>query len=333
MNKMVSIAEMQKFRFGCKVWCSDGEKGLLSNVSFAASARHLNAIGVRLGRFFGKTVYLPFAAVEAASSEGITLTMTCAELSLASQQVSTGDLFNNKSVIRNIGTKAQGTLELVAVHPRSGELAYLVAHDLRPGQRTLLQSEFLAKLETGLITISASEAQLHTFPIYRSDQELQQDVEKILFDLALLHVDARGMHVCVLDGVLYLEGNVSSALRGEIAADQSVGVIGLLEVKNHLIGDDQLANDLAFALGHDPRTQNLPIGVYPRLGIVRLSGAVHNAQQKAAAEEIAQAFPGVRSVVNDLVVDPKANLLSVMASAAGGEAEDSVPGNYIRHTM
>src|SRR5256886_5705722 len=49
-----------------------------------------------------------------------------------------------------------------------------------------------------------------------------------------------------------------------------------------------ISADLAMALGHDPRTRELPIGVYPRLGVVRLSGAVHNNQQKAAAEEIAR---------------------------------------------
>ena len=91
-----------------------------------------------------------------------------------------------------------------------------------------------------------------------------------------------------------------------------MGVNGLLEINNRLVGDDRLASDLAMALGRDPRTHNLPIGVYPRLGIVRLSGAVHNAQQKAAAEEIARNFEGVRSVFNDLIVDPKADLLHVM---------------------
>ncbi len=329
---MNSISEMQKFRFGCKVYCSDGEQGVLDHVCFAASTRRLSHIGVRSGLFFGMTMYLPFAAVVSASGERIVLNITRAELLSASRQIPSGVLLNRRSVIRNTVTGAKGSLELVAVQPENGELAYLVVHNLRPGQDTLLRQEVLTKLETGLTTISISEAQLRAFPPYRSDQELQRDVEKILFDLAPLHVDFRGMNVRVLDGVLYLDGNISSSLRGEMVADQSIGVIGLLEVKNNLVGDDQLASDLALALAHDPRTHDLPIGVYPRLGIVRLSGAVHNAQEKAAAEEIARAFPGVRSVVNDLVVDPKAEILNVMASVASGEAEDIVPGKYIRHT-
>jgi osmotically-inducible protein OsmY len=133
--------------------------------------------------------------------------------------------------------------------------------------------------------------------------------------------------------VLYLDGNISSSLRSDIAQDQVYGVDGLLEIKNNLVADDILASNIAMALGQDPRTRDLPIGVYPRLGDVRLSGAVHNDQQKAAAEEVALKFAGVRSVLNDLVIDPKADMLHVMSPAEGGEMEDKVPGKYIRHTQ
>ena len=154
----------------------------------------------------------------------------------------------------------------------------------------------------------------------------------MLFEFTPLHIDLPGMIIRVLDSVLYLEGNISSSLRGDIVEDQVSGVQGLLEIKNLLVGDDILAGDLAMALGRDERTRDLPIGVYPRLGIVRLSGAVHNAQQKVAAEEIARSFQGVRSVFNDLVIRPNADILNVMASSAGGEAADHIPGKYIRHT-
>src|SRR6266699_360445 len=185
---MNAISEMQKFRFGCKIYCSDGEEGVLSHVCFVVSTRRLSHIGVRIGLFFGMTVYLPFAVVVSASGEGIVLNITRAELLSASQQIPSGALLNRRSVIRNAITGAKGLLELVAVQPENGELAYLVVHNLRPGQDTLLRQEVLTKLETGLITTSISEAQLHAFLPYRSDRELQQDVEKILFDLALLHV-------------------------------------------------------------------------------------------------------------------------------------------------
>ncbi len=332
MNRTTSIAEMQKCIFGTKVFCSDGEEGVLTHVCLDPSTRQMTHIGIRQGRFFGRTVYVPFGAVLNASGEAVTLRITREELSAASKDAPAGALLDSKSsVVRDEGN-ARGTLLLVAVRPDNGELAYIVVRALRPGQNTLLPQEYVKKLERDSVAVSIPEATFQTLPAYRPDGELQSEVENVLFDLAPLHVDSRGMHVRVLDGVLYLDGNISSSLRGDMVRDQALGVQGLLDVENHLVSDDILAGDLAMALAHDPRTRNLPIGVYPRLGVARLSGAVHTAQQKADAEEIARTFPGVRSVINDLVVDPKADLLKVMASAESGEAEDKVPGKYIRHT-
>jgi osmotically-inducible protein OsmY len=181
--------------------------------------------------------------------------------------------------------------------------------------------------------VSIPDDKLNALPPYRSDRELQQEVESILYDLTPLHIDLKAINIRVLDSVLYLDGNISSTLRSDIVQDQVLGVEGLMEIKNRLVADDQLAADLALALGQDDRTRDLPIGVYPRLGVVRLSGAVHNSQQKAAAEEIAKSFPGVRSVNNDLIVDPGADMLNVMSPAEGREAKDIVPGKYIRHTQ
>jgi osmotically-inducible protein OsmY len=332
MDRITSIAEMQKCIFGTKVFCSDGEEGVLTHVCLDPSTRQMTHVGIRQGRFFGRTVYVPFNTVVDASGEAVTLNITRDELATASKDEPAGALLDSKSsVVRDEGN-ARGTLLLVAVRPDNGELAYIVARGLRPGQNTLLLQEYVKKLERDSIVFSIPEATFQTLPAYRPDSELQREVEDILFELAPLHVDFRGMHVRVLDSVLYLDGNISSSLRGDMVRDQALGVQGLFDVENHLVSDDILAGDLAMALSHDPRTHNLPIGVYPRLGVVRLSGAVHTTQQKVDAGAIARVFPGVRSVVNDLVVNPKADLLKVMSSAEGGEAEDKIPGKYIRHT-
>jgi len=166
----------------------------------------------------------------------------------------------------------------------------------------------------------------------RSDRELQQKVEQILFDLPFLHIDLKGMHLRVLDGVLYMDGNISSALRGELARDQVANITGLLDVKNNLVGDDTLAAQIALALGQDERTRGLPIGVYPQLGVVRLSGSVHRAEQISAATELASKFAGVRSVLSNLLIDPSADMLYVMSAQEGGEARDLAPGKFTRHT-
>ena len=95
-----------------------------------------------------------------------------------------------------------------------------------------------------------SDALLNTLPSYRPDDELQQEVRNIFFDLAPLHIDLKG---------------------------------------------------------------------------------ITTSQQRDTAEEIVSNFPGVRSVINDPVIDPKADLLPVL-SPTGVEGEDQVPGRYVRHT-
>ncbi len=332
MSKTTLISEMQKFHFGSKVFFADGEDGTLLHVIFDPATRRLTHISVKQGRFFGKIVHLPYGTVEDATGDGVTLSINRDDVATVSSVNVEGALLDNKSVVENTAFTARGTLMMVAVYPENGELAYLVVHHLRPGQNTLLRQNFVTDIGTGYIKVNIPDTSLNELPPYRPDDVLQREVEAILFDLTPLHIDLKGMTVRVLDSVLYLDGNISSSLRGDIALDQVSGVPGLFEIKNNLIGDDRLAADLAMALGIDPRTRDLPIGVYPRLGVVRLSGAVHNTQQKAAAEEIAKSFPGVRSVFNDLVVDPKADILHVMSPAEGGEAEDKIPGKYIRHT-
>jgi osmotically-inducible protein OsmY len=332
MSKATPISELQKFHFGSKIFCSDGEEGILAHVIFDPGTCCMTHIGVKQGRFFGKTVELPFDAVVSATGEGVTLSVKRADVVAAPTTRANGALLDSKTIVDRAQAPGKGTLKLVGVHPENGELAYLVAHHLRPGHDALLGEEFVSTLENEHVTISIPDETLNSLPPYRPDNVLQQEVEAIVYDLTPLHIDLGGITMRVLDGVLYLDGNISSALRADIVQDQVSGVEGLLEIKNNLVGDDKLAADLAMALGNDPRTRELPIGVYPRLGVVRLSGAVHNNQQKAAAEEIARNFPGVRAVINDLVVDPKAALLHVMSPAEGGQAEDKVPGKYVRHT-
>jgi osmotically-inducible protein OsmY len=335
MQDVAPIAAMQQIHFGQRIRCSDGEAGLLTQVVFDAGSHRMTDLGVRQGRLFGRSVYVSFATVISAAGESIMLSISRADLAASRKEAPAGALLDSTSVVKTDptgGTAAQGTIHLIAVYPESGELAYLVAHHLRSRQDTFLRGAYVTKIEAGHVEVTLPEATWQTLPHYHPDGELQQEIEEGLYDLIPLHVDFKGMHIRVLDSVLHLTGNVSSSLWKDIIEDQAMGVQGVVEVKNELLGDETLANSLAMLLGHDPRTRDLPIGVYPRLGIVRLSGSVHNEQQKATAGEIARHCPGVRSVTNTLVVNPKEEMIHVMSSAEGGKGEDLIPGKYVRHT-
>jgi osmotically-inducible protein OsmY len=333
MNKTMLISEMLKFQFGSKIFCSDGDGGVLAQVLFDPATLNIIYINVKQGRLFGKSVFLPFDCVISADEAGITLNIKRSDVAMAQSNKPDGAILSNKSVVENATSAAKGTLLLVAVYPTAGKLAYIVVHGLRSGRDTLLKETYITTLASDQILVSIEEEKLRLLPSYKPDRVLQQEVEAALFDFTPLHIDLKAITVRVIDGVLYLDGNVSSTLRSDFMLDTVSSIEGLTEIKNRVVADDTLAADLANALGQDAQTRELPIGVYPRLGVVRLSGAVHKGLQKAAAGEIAGNFPGVRSVTNDLVVDPKATLLNVMSAPEGGETKDVVPGKYVRHTQ
>lgn len=331
MSKNAPISAMLTFHFGAKVFCSDGQDGVLTHMLFDATSKRLTHLAIKQGRLFGKTVYVPFEKVRQASGDGVRLTCTLAELAASTSAAGSGIMLDPRTTVK--GVTGTGTLALIATRPGSGELAYIVAHNLLPGRSTLVRAHYVDALAPGQISISADEVFLKSLPPYRSDRALQQEVEQIIFDLGFLHIDLKGMRLRVLDSVLYMDGNISSSLRSDLARDQVSGVEGLLEIKNNLVGDDTLASEIARALGQDERTRELPIGVYPELGIVRLNGSVHNAQQKTAVGEIVKKFAGVRGITNDLVVDPSAALLYVMSPPEGSKTQDITPGKFVRHTQ
>ena len=176
MNKTMLISEMLKFHFGGKIFCSDGDGGILVQVIFDPVTRGMTHIGVKQGRLFGKSVHLPFENVISATGEGITLRVKRSELAAANSQKPEGATLTSKSMVVNTDSAAKGLLMLVAVYPANGELAYIVAHELRSGQDTLLQEEYITTLVTDKVTVSIPEEKLHSLPRYRPDSVLQQEV-------------------------------------------------------------------------------------------------------------------------------------------------------------
>src|SRR5579885_2096429 len=125
------------------------------------------------------------------------------------------------------------------------------------------------------------------------DDELKMDVVDALWNDDLLRrVDLPFVRVTVQDGIVTLEGNVVTGIHRLRAEEIVRKVPGVLDVQNHLIGDEELEIAVAQALGRDERTRYQLIRVRAVQGIVRLSGEV-----SAAAEEIAARVPGVREVV------------------------------------
>src|SRR5712692_6234035 len=160
MNKTTLISEMQKFHFGSKIFCSDGEDGILVYVIFDPTTRRMTHIGVKQGRLFGKTVHLPFDSVVDATGDGVTLNVKRADVTVASGVEVSGALLDSKSVVERERYDNRGILMLVAVHPQSAELAYIVAHHVRPGQDTMFLPSYVTALAIGWVTVTIPDAVL-----------------------------------------------------------------------------------------------------------------------------------------------------------------------------
>src|ERR1700694_5867742 len=112
MRKLTAIAEMQKFHFGSKILCSDGEDGILVYVIFDPTTRRMSHIGVKQGRFLGKTVTLPYECIVSATGEGITLNLKRADVASAINASGDGAIFDSKSVVENASVAGKGMLML-----------------------------------------------------------------------------------------------------------------------------------------------------------------------------------------------------------------------------
>jgi osmotically-inducible protein OsmY len=178
--------------------------------------------------------------------------------------------------------------------------------------------------DTKRVSVQLPDAQARNLVSYRSDEELLTEVNQALYDYPRLRIDLRGMRVVAVDGDVWLMGHVSSDLNCRVAEDQLVGIAGLAGVHNELLTDTDLAAAVAAALAQDPRTRGQHIGVYPVLGEVRLRGTAKSQGAKDAATQVAQSVPGAEQVVNELRVDPNAEVVPVLAGITG--EEDMVPG-------
>ena len=316
-----TFAPVSKFRFGADVRDSEGIGGTLRHVVIAAESRAITAIGVRFG-LFGRTIFAPVELVASATDDGVTLRGAHAEIEKAGKQPDGLRLGSDTPVSQ--GGKRLGSLEQVSFTSDTRALRHLVV-SRGLGAEFVISAASVSQISSGGVALAApaSGARLTMTP-FRPDAELREDALRAIESYNRLRVDLEGIHVTAIDGVIWLQGHVSSELNRRLVEDLVSGTHGLAELHNELLADSELAADVSAALGRDPRTTKERIGVYPILGEVRLRGAVHTASAREAAEQLATATPGVEKVVNELRVNSNANVLPVLASVTNNE--DAVPG-------
>ncbi len=316
-------AAVSKYRFGAPVLTDDGDEGSLDSLIVDPQTHAITGMRVRFG-LFGRELYtLPITVIRHAAPERVDLHVTREDLKRAYSTVTAVMLLTSSTqvVVANklIGKLAQVTINRETHVPRH----LVVEHGLRA--ESVVPAQGISAIEGKRIVIgSASDTTAPALTPYRPDEELHEEIHSAIYDYPRLRIDLPGIGIHVIDGVLWLQGHVSSDLNKRLVQDQLMDIRGLGEVHNELITDTDLAGAVAMALAKDPRTARERIGVYPALGHIHLRGRARTGDARTAAYEVARGVPGIKDVENALIVDPDAEVIPIMAGVTN--EEDRVPG-------
>jgi osmotically-inducible protein OsmY len=140
--------------------------------------------------------------------------------------------------------------------------------------------------------------------IFYSDRDLLPEVWDALWKHAdVRSVDSESFAISVRDGRVSLTGHLSKASNRKLIENVVMRVPGVVAVNNNLVVDDELALQVALALGRDGRTRSLVLPVSCSHGWVRLGGIVPDRALQAIAEQVTGQVPSVRGIVSLPAVD------------------------------
>lgn len=322
-SSATTLVEVSKFRFGAPVLTDENEEGSLEALLLRDGSREVTHLRVKFGWGpFGSTYTLPVTAVRRAVPSEVELHVTREELEkTGKEKVAAQEISSNTQIVLN--GKRLGTLAQVTVDTEPRTLRTLVV-DRGLRNEVLVPAEDIVRIQGRQIAVDQKAPGERPLITYRDDQELYDEVRDAIEGYTRLRVDMPGIIIKVVDGTVWLLGHVSSDINRRLVQDQLGHIRGLAELHNDLIADTDLASAVSLALARDPRTAGQPIGVYPVLGVVRLRGRVRSEVARQAATEVARAVPGVEQVENELIVDPGAEVIPVLAGVTN--QEDRVPG-------
>ena len=320
---IAEFAEVKKFRFDADVLASDGEAGKLVSVIVEGEQPRVSHVGVHVGGLFKKSelYFVPLDLVTEAKSDAVTLSIPLDEI--RKHRATPSGLALTRRTALAAGGKTLGHLAQLTIHSETRILRHLVV-ERAMGRECLVPATMIKSVAARQIAVDLGATSVERLTPYRDDEALRQEAYDAIYDYARLRVEMPGIEIYAIDGVIWLKGHVASDLNRRLVADQLDGIVGLAILHNELVADNELAAAVSMALAKDPRTVGQRIGVYPKLGEVHLRGNVRTAEASAAATGVARGVAGVKTVVNELHVNPNADVVPVLAGVTN--EEDMVPG-------
>ena len=169
------------------------------------------------------------------------------------------------------------------------------------GRGRIVPAAWVQEVDRENVHLSVSKSDLESQPEYHPDDALAEMVDSALrSDEILRNTDYREIGLSVQDGIVLLRGHVVSSTNKTKAENAARSVAGVLDVKNDLVVDQDLAINVAQMLGMDKLTRFERISVSAHNGVIKLNGQVGSVAIRDEAETIAAALPSVRGVINDL---------------------------------
>ncbi|TDV11705.1 BON domain-containing protein [Paraburkholderia caballeronis] len=140
----------------------------------------------------------------------------------------------------------------------------------------------------------------------RTDEDIANVARSILHWTVGLTENA--VHVQVENGHVTLTGEVEWNWQAEMAARSISQLRGVIDVVNRVvvqrtIEPETIGAQIRGAMQRHAAREAKHIGVTVREGTVTLTGTVHSHAERAVARGAAWSAPGVRAVVDDLVVE------------------------------
>ncbi len=195
-----------------------------------------------------------------------------------------------------------GRVDMVLVDADTGRVKHLVVRQgLLFSRDVAVPADWVSTVEHDAVVLEASRDAVAHLPPYRPDDELERDVEEALSREELLRVLALPVRARVEDGVVVLRGHVHNRALAARAEELARSVPGVLEVRNELVVDHELLQEVVSSVQADPATRALR-GYFLRVrdGVVEVTGTLPSLEDARRLEEAIARVSGVRGVANHL---------------------------------
>src|SRR5262245_54839857 len=234
-NAATGFAEVSKFRFGMPVVTDDGEVGSLAYVGVDPERRVVSHVGVKLGFGpFGREYFVPLEQVRHANASEMRLIPTREEVEQQFAAKSTVTTLSRGTQVVATGRRV-GHLAQVTIHREAHVLRHLIVD--RGLQEVVVSAERITRIESRQIATNLLPEEVRNLVPYVPDDELHDEIHRAIERYGRLRVDMPGVAVRVIDGVVWLQGHVSSELNVRQVEDQLAGMRGIGELHNELVAD------------------------------------------------------------------------------------------------